>query len=165
MRLQLIALDTAGVCWARELPLPQGCQRALRGLSRMTDHSDAWLVVALAGMVFDPQHRDQWRQAGSRIALVELASQAIKRVCPRQRPQLEGLPPLAPTPSPMSFPSSHTAAAVAAVNAFHGLIPQSVLWVLAGTTAFSRLYLGVHFPSDVAAGALLGRVLAGSAED
>ena len=165
MRHQLIAVDTAGVRWARQLPHPPLCQKALRGLSRITDHSDAWLAVALTGAALDARRRDQWRQAGSRIALVELTSQAIKRVCPRQRPQLEGLPHLAPTPSPMSFPSSHTAAAVAAVSAFRGLVSPSVLWVIAGTTAFSRLYLGVHFPSDVVAGALLGGVFASPVAD
>jgi undecaprenyl-diphosphatase len=61
----------------------------------------------------------------------------------------------------MSFPSSHTAAAVSAVYAFGDeLIPKGLLWPLALITGFSRLYLGVHFPSDVAAGAALGRVLA-----
>jgi len=61
----------------------------------------------------------------------------------------------------MSFPSSHTAAAVAAVAAFDGLVPSGVLRGLAAVTAFSRLYLGVHFPSDVVAGAGLGRLLGG----
>jgi membrane-associated phospholipid phosphatase len=61
----------------------------------------------------------------------------------------------------MSFLSSHTAAAVDAVYAFGDeLILKSLLSPLALLTAFSGLYLGVHSPSDVAAGAALGRVMA-----
>jgi undecaprenyl-diphosphatase len=60
----------------------------------------------------------------------------------------------------MSFPSSHTAAAVVAAYGFGGeLLPTRLLSPLAVITGFSRLYLGVHFPSDVAAGAALGHLL------
>jgi hypothetical protein len=158
---RLAALDVSGVRWARSLPHPPPVQRALVGLSGATDHSDAWLAAGLAGAVLDRRHRGSWFDAASRIALVELSSQAIKRALPRDRPRLERLPPLAPTPSPMSFPSSHTAASVAALCAFDGLLPRPLLRVLALLTAFSRLYLGVHFPSDVVAGACLGRFIGG----
>lgn len=157
----LVRLDVAGVRWARGLAHPPVVERALVGLSRATDHSDAWLAAALLGAAVDRPRRAQWLDAGGRVALAELLSRAIKRLIPRQRPRLDGLPPLAPTPSPMSFPSSHTAAAVVAVHAFGGLLPSPLLRSVAVLTAFSRLYLGVHFPSDVIAGAGLGAVLTG----
>ncbi len=155
-------LDAAGVRWVRRLPHPVALERPLVLLSRMTDHSDAWLAGALVGAMLDPRRRTRWLDAGARVALVELSSQAIKRAAPRDRPQLAGLPALAPTPSPRSFPSSHTAAAVAAMRSFDGLLPDGILRATVALTGFSRLYLGVHFPSDVIVGAVLGRALASS---
>lgn len=156
---RLAEIDESGVRWVRQLPHPAAVDSAMAALSRATDHSDAWLVIGLAGAVLDGRRGERWVRAAARIALVELSARAIKRALPRSRPQLKGLPPLAPTPSPQSFPSSHTAAAVAATEAFDGLIPAVALRAVAALSAFSRLYLGVHFPSDVAAGAALGMYL------
>ena len=65
---------------------------------------------------------------------------------------------LIPPPLDASFPSGHTAASFAAVFALKA--SGSPLWkpalVLAATIAFSRLYLYVHWPSDVLGGILLG---------
>lgn len=155
----LAALDTAGVRWVRELPHPAVVNEVLRLLSRATDHSDGWVALGLTCAVADRRRRQQWLSATARIALVEITARAIKRTVPRERPRLTGLQPLAPTPTARSFPSSHTAAAVAAVSAFDELLPKAGLSALAWATAFSRLYLGVHFPSDVVAGAVLGRLL------
>lgn len=153
------SLDELGVRRVRGLPHWRAADQGLAALSRVTDHSNGWLALALAGAIVDPRRRDAWMTAGGRIAIAELGSQAIKRIVQRERPRLPDMPPLAPTPSPRSFPSSHTAAAVVAMRSFDDLVPSSVLRVLAATTAFSRLYLGVHYPSDVLAGVVLGRML------
>ena len=63
-----------------------------------------------------------------------------------------------PRPEDYSFPSGHTGASFAAVSAL--LFSRNKLWlpclVLACLIGFSRLYLYVHYPTDVLAGALLG---------
>jgi membrane-associated phospholipid phosphatase len=156
---KLSAIDAAGVRWVRQMPHPTAVTQALTLLSRATDRSDAWIALGLTCSLLDRRRRQQWLTATARIALVELTARAIKRTVPRQRPQLAALPPLAPTTTARSFPSSHTAAAVAAISAFDQLLPPASLRALASATAFSRLYLGVHFPSDVVAGAILGRLL------
>jgi hypothetical protein len=153
------AIDERGVRWARSLPHPPVLNRGMAALSRGTDHSDAWLVLGLCGALLDTRRRGRWLRAGADIALVDMSSRAIKRLFPRDRPRLQGLPPLAPTPSLLSFPSSHTAAAVAGIDAFRGLVPCGLLWLVAALSACSRLYLGVHYPSDVAVGAGLGFLL------
>ena len=62
-------------------------------------------------------------------------------------------------PKGFSFPSGHSAAAFCAVGVLYGAKIKKLFWpvlVLAYLIAFSRLYLYVHFPTDVLAGALCG---------
>jgi undecaprenyl-diphosphatase len=63
------------------------------------------------------------------------------------------------TPTGLSFPSSHATSSFAAARAFGRLLPAPPLYAAAAAMGVSRLCLGVHYPSDVAAGAALGAVL------
>ncbi len=99
---------------------------------------------------------------GSVLALA--VSQVLKRTCKRPRPSegIDGRPCLVRThaadPDAFSFPSGHTAVAFAAAVALAGAGSGLglVVALLAGGIAVSRVYLGAHYPLDVAAGALLG---------
>jgi undecaprenyl-diphosphatase len=107
---------------------------------------------------------------GLRIAAAALGatalSQTLKRSLTRARPDaaIAGFEPLASNPDRFSFPSGHSAAAFAVAVAFAGepagLGPLALL--LATGIGLSRVYLGAHYPLDVAAGGILG-VFAGLA--
>ncbi len=156
----LARLDLYGVAKVRGLPHPRALDTALIALSRATDHSAGWFALSLAGFAVNAGRRRRWASAAARLIAVEVGVRALKRVRPRRRPLVAGLPPLAPVTSDLSFPSAHTAAAVAAMSAFDELVPPGLLRGLVAATAFSRLYLGLHYPSDVLAGALVGRACA-----
>lgn len=85
---------------------------------------------------------------------------AVKLVVRRPRPTLEGLPPLGGAPSSLSFPSAHATASFAAATAMTRVdTTAAVLFILALAIALGRPYLGMHYPSDVIAGIVLGVVL------
>jgi undecaprenyl-diphosphatase len=94
------------------------------------------------------------------VGAASLASDVLKGVFDRARPpQLDpSLGSLAPLPDNPSFPSGHSATAFAAATAVAIISPRLRPWALciAAAVALSRLYLRVHFPLDVMAGALLG---------
>ena len=156
---RLASLDLAGLRFVRTFAHAPAAERAVRGFSQLGQHGACWLALGAVGGMLDPPRRPRWRRATRAVALSYAVNQALKLVVRRPRPQLPDLPPLIATPTQLSFPSAHAATSAAAVHAFWHLLP----WVPLRGTAFamtlSRLYLGVHYPSDIVAGVLLGAAI------
>ncbi len=142
--------------------------RLMPALSVAGNLGAVWLVLLGAIGIFG-------KKTGRRIALAGLvalaigfaASEAIKDLTMRPRPflSLDHVRLLVSAPGSYAFPSGHTtssfAAASGAALAAKRLLKRVPLWGwgllgLAVAISYSRVYVGVHWPTDVAAGVLLG---------
>lgn len=119
-----------------------------------------WIASSLVLIV-----QKKWRKVGiiSLLALLIslLITFAIKLTVMRPRPFMafEDLVNLIMPSEMNSFPSGHTSSSIACAAVIYKYLPKKwgiTAYILAFLIAFSRLYVGVHYPSDVIAGALVG---------
>jgi membrane-associated phospholipid phosphatase len=136
-------------------------ERPVRRFSRLGEHAAIWLALGLTGAAADRPRRGRWLRATRTVLLAYALNTLLKSVVRRRRPQLEKLPALISTPTSLSFPSAHASSSFAAARAYARLVPGAPLYAVATAMALSRVYLGVHYPSDIAAGALLGTLVGG----
>jgi membrane-associated phospholipid phosphatase len=130
--------------------------------SKTGEHAASWLALGAAGLALSQpggHARRIWRRGIAATAAAYGLNTAVKYAVRRPRPVIDGLPPLTGVVSGMSFPSAHSTTSFAAAAIYRRLLPAPLVYGLAGAYALSRPYLGVHYPSDVVAGATLGTVI------
>ena len=150
-------LDERLLLLARTTAHTPRAERDVARFSGLGEHAGVWLAIGVVGQAVDSPRRRGWRRATVTVAGVYALNTAIKLVVRRRRPQLPGLPQLTSTPTQFSFPSAHASTSFAGALCYSRLgVPALPLYTLAVGLSISRLYLGVHFPSDVIAGAVLG---------
>jgi membrane-associated phospholipid phosphatase len=136
-------------------------ERAMQGVGMAGEWGAVWIAIGLAAALADGERRARWLRtvpvAPAAVGLNYLVKIAVRR----ERPRLRRLPPLASAPSELSFPSAHATASLAAATAMGRVSPgaRPPLYALAVAMCLTRPYLGMHYPSDVLAGAALGVAL------
>jgi undecaprenyl-diphosphatase len=103
----------------------------------------------------------RWRVLALVVAadlVAQLTTDLIKLAIHRSRPRV---PTLIPEPHSHSFPSGHAASSFACAVVLAACLPRwrVAFYVLAALIAFSRAYVGVHYPLDVIAGSVWGVVI------
>lgn len=161
-----MAMDWAILNWIQNWHTPVG-NVVMTNISRAGDGGMIWILLAVVLLVYP-----KTRKAGLAVALalvldLLICNGIIKPLVARPRPYdiNAGVDLLISRPWGFSFPSGHTAAAFAAATALcfqknKLRIPALILAFLIG---FSRLYLYVHFPTDILGGIVLGVILGASA--
>lgn len=134
----------------------RGSRRAAVTLSHVGEHALGWMAIATAGMVVDPARRGRWAMVGVGSFGAHATSVVVKRVVRRRRPDHPSVAVGVGTPSKLSFPSSHATSTTAFALLAGAVTGVPVAPALVPVMLASRLVLGVHYPSDVVAGAAVG---------
>ena len=133
----------------------------MKTLSAVAAHAVLWLIVAAAVAIV---RRSAWPflLTAAAAAAASVLNTLLKGMFDRPRPPLADprVHPLIPLPGDPSMPSGHamTAFACAVVLCAYLTRGRWAIWTAAALVAASRVYLGVHYPSDVLVGAVVGSI-------
>lgn len=132
----------------------------MKFISSCGDFGMSWLIVILISNMIEKTRSMSIHMLIALIAATLIGQVTIKTLVRRKRPchTYPDVPLLIPTPSDLSFPSGHTTSSFACstVMLFFNPLLGIIGYIYATLTAISRLYLFVHYLSDVLCGIILG---------
>ena len=154
-------LDVAAFQWLGTRYRSFLLDEMMAGLSELARGGALWIALAALIAVFYPPRWSGVVQVILAVGVAYFLTDAVaKPSLNRQRPfeRSEHTLVHGSRPTTRSLPSGHTSTSVAAAYALTRVAPAARLmfWTLAGLVAFSRIYLGVHYPADVVAGCVVG---------
>jgi membrane-associated phospholipid phosphatase len=153
-------LDLKALRWMRTHGHSRGLEDAAVALGKAGNNALVWFLLGAALAIIDNGRWESWLICALLGPIAIGLNYAIKLAVKRPRPVLEGLPPLGGAPSSLSFPSAHATSSFAVATAMVRVDPaMAATFLVAIAISLGRPYLGMHYPSDVLAGAFLGVVL------
>ena len=168
---RLLEMDGQLLLWIRETFGNPVLDHIMIFISSLANKGMLWIGIGVVLLLLGVNGR-KWSERGL-LVLLSLALNAVicnvwlKPMVARTRPyDLLGYEILVRRLGDYSFPSGHTSASFAAATALYAIDRRwgTAAYILAVLIGFSRLYLGVHFPTDVLAGAVIGILAAKAAQ-
>ena len=133
-------------------------------ITHLGDGGVFWIVLSLVLCIFKKTRKAGFCALGALLLSVIINNAILKNAIGRIRPYeiIAGLDCLVKHAKDASFPSGHTGASIAAAVAYLKELPKKYsipAFILAVLISLSRLYVGIHYPTDVIAGAITGAAL------
>lgn len=158
-------LDGGILLWIQEnlrSPLLTGI---LTFITRLGDGGFIWILLTILLLIPKKTRKAAFSMAAALIWSLIITNLLLKNSVARVRPYevVEGLRILIDPPQDWSFPSGHTSASLAAAVVMLRMLPRKIGIpgiILAALISLSRLYVGVHYPTDVLGGAVIGVICA-----
>ena len=160
----LMEIESAILLWIQNNLRCDFLTPVMRVITTLGNGGAFWIVLTLLLLIFKRTRRMGVYCAASMLLTLLVVNLCIKPLAARTRPYelIEGLQILVSRPHDYSFPSGHSANSLTCAWTIFRLAPKKYgvpALVLAVLIALSRLYVGVHYPTDVLAGAAIGVLL------
>ena len=161
----LLELDAEILLWIQENMRTDLMTVIMKAITRLGDGGALWIVLAVVLLVIGKTRRVGLASVVSLVITFLVVNLGLKNIVARTRPYevIDGLKSLVGEQSDYSFPSGHTAHAFAVGVIMLAMLPKRIgrpIIIVSVLMAYSRLYLGVHYLTDVLAGAVFGTLIA-----
>lgn len=157
----LLNLDGNILIWIQEFLRNPILDPFFKVITALGNAGIFWIVATILLLIPKKTRKVGMMSAFALLSSLLVNNILLKNLVARTRPYyvVEGLIPLIKKPSEFSFPSGHAASSFASACVLYRNLPKKYgVWFLALAIliSFSRLYVGVHYPSDVLAGVVTG---------
>jgi len=156
-----LQLDGAILLWIQEFVRNDVLTPFLLAITKLGDKGFIWIFISILLLCFKPTRKTGITAIVALLLSLCVINLTLKHLVARTRPfdMIEALVPLVERPKDFSFPSGHSGSSFAAAGVFVRELPKWAgipLFLLALLISVSRLYVGVHYPSDVIVGIGIG---------
>ncbi|MBQ1400668.1 MAG: phosphatase PAP2 family protein [Lachnospiraceae bacterium] len=160
-----MAWEAALLLWTQNTVRHEWLDPVIARFTQLGNAGILWIVITLILLIIPKTRKIGWACFFSLVLSLIFCNGLLKHLVARPRPytQIPGLQCLVPLATDWSFPSGHSSSAFCVGTVCLARLPKKAgipLITLAALLALSRLYVGIHYPTDVIGGVLLGIVLA-----